>query len=114
MQVTLTVRGLKELERKLGYRFLVGPEMEHVRDRLLERINRRRKTLGFQRNPLSLEARPLAADTSGIIAQVTTTLHLPRRTGGAWLRFVFSLVKGSFMRRQLAAAARGIEQRWGS
>ena len=113
MQFTFQIKGLKELERKLDGKFLIQPEMEHVRDALVTRIGRRRKTRGFRNNPLAVTVSPLLSGSS-TIAQVGTPLNAPRTTGSAWKKFVASLVNGSFMRRQLNSAAKKIAARWAS
>lgn len=108
------VKGLSELEKKLDSKFLLQPEVElRLRDKLVERIRRPRRKAGFQRNPLGVATAPLAGDGS-VLATIGTPLNHPRRSGGAWLRFVMGLMRGSFMSRQLATAVKEINARWSS
>lgn len=111
--ITVRVKGLAELLPKLEGKFLITPEFEHVRERLMERINRRRKGAGYRNNPLDLQRMPIGA-SGGVIGVVGTPLNAPRVTGSAWKRFVYGLVRGGFLRNQMNAAAKRIAARWGS
>lgn len=111
--VEVQIKGLKEMQQKLDGKFLLQPEVEsRIRDKFIERVERRRKTVGFQRNPLQSERMPLSDGKP--LAAITTPLNSPRTSGKSWREFVFSLVKGTFMERQINAAMKEIRARWSS
>lgn len=117
VELTVRVTGLKELQKKLDGKFLIAPELETVRDKLIERINRPRRkrnvSSGFANNPLAIQKYAMAMGNRPI-ARVTTTLNPPRTKGTSWLRFVYSLARGAFLRNQMNAAVRRIQTRWNS
>lgn len=115
LNVTVRVKGLEEVQRKLDGRFLVQPEFDHIADALAKRIGRPRKTKGFINNPLDIAVRPMPVGAEGVtLATIGSPLNRPRTKGTSWLRFIYGLARGSFMSRQVASAVKKINERWAS
>lgn len=106
MAVTVRILGLAELERKLGYPFLVDPGVQEGLGTVAARIERGGRGLGARNNLISRQ--PLS---QGL--KMSSTLNAPRRTGHAWLNKNISIVR-AMLPRVLRKAAQHIEQRWSS
>lgn len=111
MNISVKIRGLKELEAKAGYSVLVQPEMEEVMDKLVGRVERPTKRLGFRRNTLSVRSQ------AGLSRTVATTLHFPRTTGKSWQQKAVGSDFGSgylkaYANNLLRKTVKNIEARW--
>jgi len=98
------IRGLEELERKLGMAVLVDPAMHEALETIGARLERQGKGLGARRNVVTREAHSMGA-------RIVSTLKSPRQTGGSWVRkneAIFNAMSG----RVVGAAIRRIEARW--
>jgi hypothetical protein len=72
--------------------------------KLEERVNRPRKRAGWRNNPLTTHIR---GEGEIDLIMVSPTNH-PRQSGAAWIRFINSLVQGSFWQRQIRAITKRI------
>lgn len=109
--ITVQVKGLAELEKKMGWDFIYGPVVTNVRNKLSTRVNRRRKRQGYINNPLAVQNYAVVAANAPIV-KITTSLNPPRNVGSSWLKFIYSLVNGSFFRNQVNAEVRKTLARW--
>jgi hypothetical protein len=109
MSVTVRVKGLPELQRKLDAPFLIHPAIDEAVEKIMDRplrVRKSRQGKGIQNNTLRGQRR----DLSGT---VTSTTRHPRRTGAAWVRYNYAAVS-KMAPNQLRAAARRIEATWAS
>ena len=104
--INVTVKGLKEVERKLDTSFLLTPNINAVRDSVVKRIQRQGKGMGGK-------AITLAADVYDRGARITTTLNKPRQTGSSWQRYNQQHA-GAVARNSANKQVREIEKQWAS
>ncbi len=104
--ITISVRGLAELERKLGWPFLADPGRVKAIDSFVKRGERQGRGLGAKRNTITTERH-------GLGASLSSTLNYPRRTGSFRQRKIMA-AWNSMKGRVINAWKRDIEARWSS
>lgn len=104
--VGVKIEGLAELEKKLGYPFLVDPAVNEGLGTIGTRVERGGKGLGARRN--LIQRVPLS---EGL--KMTSTRIYPRTRGTSWLNKNVRVIRAMFP-NVLRKAAQRIEQRWAS
>ena len=104
MVISLDLKGLPGLQRKLKPSDLYEPAIQEVIEKVSKRMERGGKGLGAKRNTITREVRPLSAT-------VTTTLSNPRQTGKAWENKQRAIAK-AMAPRVLRSAQRKIIKAW--
>lgn len=136
MTVTIRVKGLAELERKLDGSVLLQPEAEAAVETIGARIARPTgKRIGVKRNTISrAQSGRLQETISTTLAgpdphrrrgtgprrrgtprpgwQQRATWYNPRRKGTAWVRYQEKLLKGTFGRNVMKKMAERIAARF--
>lgn len=100
----IKVRGLAEIERKLGYSVLMAEPMQEAVVTFTDRFQRGGKGAGARNNTIEAEIHETGA-------RVTSTLNAPRQTGVSWERKNEAIFKGMAARVTRKAIER-IEAQW--
>lgn len=120
MEVNVVIRGLPELQRKLGdEEFLWHPAVDEAVQKLMDRpfrpysgsrTNLRTGAAGGRAasRGAGIRNNSLRGSRQGLDGRVTSTLNNPRRTGAAWLRYNLAAMR-AMSPNVLRAAARRIE-----
>lgn len=112
----VSLRGLPEIQAKLGYDTLLEPEMEEAVETIFARplrVRKKNQGLGLKNNTVAVSRSPVAETSSPLAGQASSTLIWPRRTGAAWLRYNIAAVR-KMAPNVFRAAIRKIEARWAS
>ncbi len=104
MVVSLNVKGLPGLQRKLKPAHLYEPAIAEVVEKVGKRMERGGKGLGAKSNTITREPQRLSAT-------VSTTLNNPRQTGAAWERKQRAIAR-AMAPRVLRSAQRKIIKAW--
>lgn len=102
--MTITIKGLPEVERKLGFAVLAEPALLTMRPSVDERVRRGGKGMGAKRNQIMTEPKELGG-------RFMTTLNYPRTTGSSWQKYNVRVIRriwGNIMRKVI----KQIEATW--
>lgn len=101
----IAVKGLGRIAKLLNVEILAQPEFDDALKTFKQRIERKSKGLGAQRNTLMSETQPLSVRTE-------STLVWPRTVGTAWTKKLHAAI-GAMAPNVINKAIQRIEARWG-